>query len=240
MSKVFITDHLAQITQLGVVNAYLLREDDGSLTVIDTGVPGTHHALLIAAKEMGGRIKRVLLTHAHSDHVGSVKSILRALPNVEIMISSREARLLRGDFSLDPGESESNVRTLFFQPMPELPVTTFEWGEAIGALEAISTPGHTPGHTAFLDKRDGTLLVGDAFQVKGGLAVSGILRPSFAIPALANWDTATSLESARKLRERMPSRLAAGHGQVLENPLAEMDSAISEARYKLGVAPLRG
>ncbi len=219
---------------LGAVNAYLLREDDGSLTVIDTGIPGTHHALLLAAKEMGGKIQKILLTHAHSDHVGSVTALLRALPKVEILISSREVRLLRGDFSLDPGESESNVPTLFFQPMPQLPVTTFEWGENIGALEAISTPGHTPGHTAFMDKRDGTLLVGDAFQVKGGLAVSGVLRPSFPIPALANWDTPTSLESARKLRERLPKRLAAGHGQVIENPLPEMDSAISEARYKLG------
>ena len=240
MSKVFISDHLAQITRFGAVNAYLLREEDGSMTVIDTGVPGMHHSLLIAAKEMGGRIKRVLLTHAHSDHTGSVQSILRALPKVEIMISSREERLLRGDFSLDPGESESNVRTAFFQPMPNLPVKTFDWGETIGALEAISTPGHTPGHTSFLDKRDGTLLAGDAFQVKGGVAVSGVLRPNFVLPALANWDTATSLESARKLRERMPKRMAAGHGQVLENPLAEMDSAISEARYKLGSLHLRG
>ena len=208
MKTTSATENLTQVTRLGAVNAYLVREDDGSLTVVDTGVPGTHHALLITAKSLGGKIKRVLLTHAHSDHTGSVQALLHALPKIEILIASRELRLLRGDFSLDPGESESNVPVIFFKPMPDLPVTTFEWGETIGALEAVSTPGHTPGHTAFLDKRDGTLLAGDAFQVKGGVAVSGVLRPSFPIPALANWDKSTSLASARKLRNLAPKRMA--------------------------------
>ncbi len=234
MTVVRVTDNLAQVVRFGAVNCYLVREGDRSFTVIDTGVPGTHSDLLIAAKELGGSITGIVLTHAHSDHTGSLRSLRKSLPKVQVLVPRREERLLRGDFSLDPGEANSALPIMFFAPIRNLPVDTFEPGETIGSLEAIATPGHTPGHVSFLDSRDGTLISGDAFQVKGGLSVSGVFRPMFPLPAWANWDGLTALQSAIELRDRNPTRLAAGHGSVLENPLDLMDSAIGEARYKLG------
>ncbi len=51
---------------------------------------------------------------------------------------------------------------------------------------------------------------------------------------MATWHLPTALESAVTLRRLNPSGLAVGHGRVLEDPLAQMDKAIAEARAKIG------
>jgi glyoxylase-like metal-dependent hydrolase (beta-lactamase superfamily II) len=96
----------------------------------------------------------------------------------------------------------------------------------------VASPGHTPGHAAFFDTRDRTLIAGDAFQTQAGIAVAGVWRWLFPLPALATWHKPTALASARTLRALDPSRLAVGHGRVIENPLAAMDRAIEEAARK--------
>jgi glyoxylase-like metal-dependent hydrolase (beta-lactamase superfamily II) len=93
----------------------------------------------------------------------------------------------------------------------------------------IAAPGHTPGHIAFLDTRDGSLIAGDAFYSWGGLAVSGKLTLVFPFPALATWHKPTALQTAQALRALEPARLALGHGPVLEHPLPRMDRAIAAA-----------
>ena len=93
----------------------------------------------------------------------------------------------------------------------------------------IPAPGHTPGQVALLDTRDRTLLCGDAFSTLGGVATAAKVNPRFPLPALATWHRPTALETARALRALAPSRLAPGHGRVVEDPLAQMDSAIAGA-----------
>jgi glyoxylase-like metal-dependent hydrolase (beta-lactamase superfamily II) len=220
-------DHLIKITRLGVVNAYLVR-DEGGLTVIDTALPGSAKAILAAAEEADATITRIALTHAHGDHVGSLEALRKELPDVEVVISARDARFLRGDKSLDPGEPQVKLRGSYPKVDVE-PTRLLEPGDRVGALEVVASPGHTPGHVAFLDTRDRTLIAGDAYQTLGGIAVSGKLRPLFPLPAMATWHKPTALESARRLRELDPSRLAVGHGRVIESPGADMDRAIADA-----------
>src|SRR5204862_215299 len=98
-------DNLIKITRLGAVNCYLVREADG-FTAVDTGIPGTAKPILDAADDAGGEIRRIALTHGHADHVGSVEALHKRLPEAELMVSSRDARFLRGDTSLDPDERE--------------------------------------------------------------------------------------------------------------------------------------
>lgn len=221
-------DRLAQLTRLGAVNCYLVAEDDG-LTLVDTMISGSAGGILAAARQLGAPIVRVALTHAHSDHVGSVDALRRELPDAEISITARDARFLRGDRSLDAGEPQGKPRgglpTLETAPDRELHA-----GETVGSLEVVPSPGHTPGHAAFLDRRDRTLIAGDALQTLGGIAVSGTVRPLFPFPALATWDKALARQSAQALRALGPSRLAVGHGRVLEDPLAEIDRAIAAAK----------
>ena len=62
-------------------------------------------------KAAGGReIKRIALTHAHGDHVGSLDALAEQLPGVEVLISGRDARLLAKDMTLDPGEEKGKLR----------------------------------------------------------------------------------------------------------------------------------
>jgi hypothetical protein len=77
------------------------------------------------------------------------------------------------------------------------------------------------------------LIAGDAYQTMGAVAVSGTMT-IFPLPAFATWHKGLALESARKLRGFEPSRLAVGHGRVLEQPLAAMDHAIEVAARSLG------
>ena len=93
-----------------------------------------------------------------------------------------------------------------------------------------------PGHVSLCRERDRTLIAGDAFQTRAGIAVSGTIRPLFPFPALATWHKPTALDSARRLRALEPARLAVGHGPVLGEPLAAMDRAIVTAERKLAGA----
>ena len=215
------------LTRMRAVNCFLVREDDG-LTLVDTGLPGSAEAILSAASEAGGEISRIALTHAHGDHVGSLAVLHERLPGVEVAISQRDARFLRGDKSLDPDEPAAKLKGSYVKVDVE-PTRLLSAGDRVGSLEVVASPGHTPGHVAFLDTRDLTLIAGDSFQTLGGVAVAGTIKPLFPLPALGTWHKPTAAASARKLRELEPSRLAVGHGRVLESPLGDMDAAIADA-----------
>ena len=212
--------HLYRLVRYGIINVYLVLEADG-LTVVDTAVSGTEKHIAEAAEKLGQPVRRILLTHAHVDHVGSLDALHALYPDAEVLISARDARFLAGDMSLDEGEPQVKLRG-GFPTVKTRPTRLLEDGDTIGSLRAVASPGHTPGQMSFWDTRDGTLIAGDALQTQAGLAVAGQLRLLFPLPALATWHKPTALASARKLTALEPKRLAVGHGRVLENPAAAM------------------
>jgi glyoxylase-like metal-dependent hydrolase (beta-lactamase superfamily II) len=221
------TPNLVRLTRLGAVNAFLVVEDDG-LTLVDTMLPGSQDAILAAARELGRPIARIALTHAHGDHVGSLDALAAALPNATVAISERDARFLTGDKSLDPGEPQSKLRG-GYPRLETRPGVLLNPGDRVGSLEVVAAPGHTPGHVAFLDTRDRTLIAGDALSTLGGVSTTAKVNPRFPLPGMATWDKPTALRTARDLRALNPSRLAVGHGKVVESPAQKMDAAIARA-----------
>jgi glyoxylase-like metal-dependent hydrolase (beta-lactamase superfamily II) len=221
------TPNLVRLTRLGAVNAFFVVEDDG-LTLVDTMLPKSQDGILAAARELGLPIARIALTHAHGDHVGSVDALAAAVPNATVAVSARDARLLAGDKSLDPGEPQSKLRG-GYPKIETRPSVLLAPGDRVGSLEVVAAPGHTPGHVAFLDTRDRTLIAGDAYSTLGGVETSAKVNWRFPLPALATWDKPTAVRTARELRALDPARLAVGHGNVVEGPAAAMDSAIARA-----------
>lgn len=219
-----------RVVRFGLINAYLVREDDG-LTLVDALLASADATrILEEASGLGAPIVRIALTHAHGDHIGALDALVEALGGeVDVAISTRDAKLLRKDVSPEPGEpADAKVRGGITGARTS-PTRLLEPGDRVGSLEVIAAPGHTPGHVAFLDARDRTLYCGDAFSTVGGMATSARPNPRFPLPALATWHRPTALASARALRALEPARLAPGHGRVVEAPAVEMDAAIAKA-----------
>lgn len=233
--KMIRYDHVVQLTffpRLFPVNCFLVEEQD-DLTLIDAALPFSAKAIVQAAERIGKPIRRIALTHAHDDHVGALDRLKEMFPEAEVAISARDARLLAGDIALDPGEPQTPIRGGVPKAVRTRPGRLLADGERIGSLRVVAAPGHTPGLLAFLDERSGALLAGDAFQTRGGVAVSGQRKALFPFPAWATWHAGTALASARRLRELQPSLLAVGHGMPLQRPAAAMDRAIREAEAAL-------
>jgi glyoxylase-like metal-dependent hydrolase (beta-lactamase superfamily II) len=222
-----ITPTLVQLTRLGLINCYCVLEDDG-ITLIDTGIAGSADDILAAARSLGAEIKRILLTHAHGDHIGSLDALAAKLGTVEVAISRRDNRLLNKDLTLDPNEPQTKIRGSL--PGATTKPTHFvEDGELYGSLRVIDTTGHTPGHMSFLDERDGSLIVGDAFAAVGALRVAGDAHWLFPLPNVGTWHKPTACASAQRLVTFPIERFACGHGKVREGGITTLQTALAHA-----------
>lgn len=228
--------YLHQLTflpRLLPVNCYLI-EEEGELTLVDAALPFAAKGILGAAALLKKPITRIVLTHAHNDHVGSLDALKDAFPDARVFISLRDARLLAGDRSLDPREADTPIRGGLPKHLKTVPDRLLQDGDRVGSLLVVSAPGHTPGSIALFDSRTRALIAGDAFQTRGGLAVSGRLRPLFPLPALATWSKEAAVQSAYRLAAMRPSLLAVGHGKMITDPTQAMEGAIARAERTVG------
>jgi len=161
-----VTPVVTQLTRLRFVNAFLVREDDG-LTLVDTTMGKAADDLLDAARAVGAPIKRIALTHGHGDHVGGLDALNERLgDSVVVLMPDLDARIHDGE-SVVEGKVPGSWPTL--QTKPDVRLAA---GDRVGSLEVVATPGHTPGHVAFLDTRDRTLIAGDVYTTYGRAAVT--------------------------------------------------------------------
>jgi glyoxylase-like metal-dependent hydrolase (beta-lactamase superfamily II) len=223
MRTTSVTQNLTQLTRLRFVNAYLVREDDG-FTLVDTTTGGGADALIAAAEQAGGAIRRIALTHGHGDHVGSLDALKERLgDSVQVLMPELDARIQAGEKVVEdklPG-SWPKVKTV--------PDVMLNGGDRVGSLEVVLAPGHSPGHVAFLDTRDRSLIAGDTFTAYGAVAVSSHFYLRFPFAAMATWDKAKDIESARALRALEPTVLTVGHGPAVPKPGPAMERAIARA-----------
>jgi glyoxylase-like metal-dependent hydrolase (beta-lactamase superfamily II) len=229
-----------------IVGCYLV-EDAGGVTIIDAGVPAYYADLTAELAAMGRTIKDVralVLTHAHSDHIGFAER-LRVEHGVPVRIHALDAALARGQ-AKDVGagmSGERRYRSLLrymlwlgrrggMRNKPLLEVGTLEPGATLdvpGALRVIHMPGHTPGSVAFHAPAHDALFVGDALVTD---AVITERRGPQICPFTADPDAA--LASLANIEQLEAHWLLPGHGGAWTDGVA---SAVVVAR-EVGIGHL--
>lgn len=216
----------------GMANVYLF-EEAGAVTIVDAGMPGYWRDLPAELTALGrslADVRAVVLTHAHTDHIGFAERI-RSERGVPIRVHELDALRARGevpgpkglgDFKIAPllGFLVFGLRNGLLRVPPILEVATFADGAALdvpGAPRVIHVPGHTAGSAALHFARRDAICVGDAFVTRNVItgATGPQLFPNF------NADNEQAYASLARL-EGVDARLVlSGHGPSWDRGLAE-------------------
>ncbi|PSP98674.1 MBL fold hydrolase [Halobacteriales archaeon QS_4_70_19] len=190
------------------VNVYLAAADE--LTLIDAGTPRDGGTVRTAIREAGFEVAdlgRILVTHFDVDHVGALAS-LAAETGATVHMGAADAPFLMGK-EVPPGLTLKGALQRVsgvFVDQPDHDPELVADGDEIGSFVAYQTPGHTPGHTAYVSDDLDAAFVGDLVVER-----DGELRPS---PWFITYDTESVRESIHDLADREPAVdvLGMGHG----------------------------
>jgi glyoxylase-like metal-dependent hydrolase (beta-lactamase superfamily II)/8-oxo-dGTP pyrophosphatase MutT (NUDIX family) len=192
-------------------NCYLVGGDE--MVVIDPGSPyPDQQAVLdhVVARfiEQGKRVREILITHLHPDHIGGVTHLAEKF-NLPIaahrMTAEAIGREVRVDRFIEDGE-------------------VIELSEASAGLtwrlRAIWTPGHARGHLSFYEERTGSLITGDCVVGFGTVVIA---------PPEGNMND--YLASLRRYLE-LPrlTALMPGHGPVIADARGRIEEYIAHRR----------
>ncbi|MGI9047896.1 MAG: MBL fold metallo-hydrolase [Rubrobacteraceae bacterium] len=210
------------------INILLLENDDG-WTLVDTGVGNSVQRIKDALSTLGSGpedLKRIFITHHHSDHIGGLRSVLEWAPQVEVGASGYEAEAVSGVRGPDP---QSNPVLRYMARNAEVPGApvgrVLSEGDYVSGFRVISTPGHTLGHVSLLREEDGLLFTADAFGCMPRKIRVGVRKAFCSDPALAK-------RSAEKLLGEDFSTALFAHGAALRSGARErLREVVDGCRY---------
>ncbi|MDQ0062614.1 MBL fold metallo-hydrolase [Paenibacillus harenae] len=195
------------------VTVWVVVEEDG-VTLIDTGIPTMAKGIMTFIERLqAGPLKRIILTHGHSDHVGSLKAILRKY-NVPVFAHRKEIPYIEGEL---PYSGKKLMTTLQKGTTHALPENEQGQLQPIGGLTPYFTPGHSPGHVAYYQEQDQVLLAGDLFSSKKGKLRKPLFTP----------DMSEVLQSSTIVSKLLPARLEVCHGSSVSQPADQLDAYIA-------------
>ena len=158
--------------------------NDAECVIIDPA----HDPAAVEAAVAGRKVRAILLTHGHDDHIGAVGEV-RDRTGAPVYLNREDWMLWERVF---PGTE------------PEHAIADGDTFDVAGAgLMALHTPGHSPGSTCFYLKSEGTVFSGDTL-FQGGPGATG---RSFS-------DFPTIIESIRTRLLTLPPEtvVLTGHG----------------------------
>jgi glyoxylase-like metal-dependent hydrolase (beta-lactamase superfamily II) len=133
-------------------NVWIVGNDE-ECVIIDS----PHDAAAIISQVRGRKVLAILLTHAHNDHIGAAREVADAV-GAPIYLNPEDHVLweqVYPDSKPDHSLADGDV---------------FKVGGA--TLQAIHTPGHSPGSTCFYLESEGTVFTGDTL-FNGGPGATG-------------------------------------------------------------------
>jgi glyoxylase-like metal-dependent hydrolase (beta-lactamase superfamily II) len=232
-------------------NWVVLTEGD-AVTLIDTGYPGDRDRLLASLAEIGSSpeaVEAVLITHAHTDHLGSAE-FLRTAYGTPVLLHPAEVPHARREFlhqvdiadvlrnAWRPGVLPWALHAIRAGGKRHVPVPEPRPFPAEGPLDLpggpvpVHTPGHTLGHTAYHLPRAGILVSGDALV--SGHPTSRVRGPQLLLD-MFHHERARAVASLDVLAALEADLLLPGHGPAHRGPVREAALRARErARRPLG------
>jgi glyoxylase-like metal-dependent hydrolase (beta-lactamase superfamily II) len=216
-------------------NWVILTEGD-AVTLVDTGYPGDRERVIASLKAVGRRpedVTAILVTHAHTDHLGSAE-YLATTYDIPVLMHEEEVPHARRDFlhQVSVGEIVRNawrpgvlpwaVRALRSGGTADVRVTRPQaFGGALdlpGRPVPVHTPGHTDGHCAYHLPDAGVLITGDALVT--GHPTSRLRGPQL-LPDFFHHERDKALAALRTVEEIDADVLLPGHGPAHHGSAAE-------------------
>jgi len=217
---------------IGTVNIIYptLIWDDDNVILIDAGFPGQLPQIREAVESIGvsfNKLNMVILTHQDIDHIGSVRSILKELPNsVKILAHEDEKPYINGEkCPIKVAKLEANLNSLpddmkliyeklkagFENAIVNVDKTLIDCEELpyCGGIKVIFTPGHTLGHICLYLKRSKTLIAGDMLTIEDGKLVT--------TKSTINFDNDLNIRSLRKLTNYDINTVICYHGGLFKD-----------------------
>jgi glyoxylase-like metal-dependent hydrolase (beta-lactamase superfamily II) len=221
-----IADGLYTFSGLMVGRAYLTHDADGGMTLIDTSIAsagGKILSQLAAAGLAPTQVRRIIVTHAHPDHVGALP-MLKQATSAEVICSFVERPYVEGKapVPMPPREALDFASRLLWSPPRPMPGTPVDRdvadgdviAEPFGGLQVVFASGHTPGQIALWQPERRVLFTGDALADLPPWGLRLGFRP-FTV------DIQAAGQSARRLAELGPDVICFGHGQPMTENAAE-------------------
>ncbi len=184
-------------------NTYLVGIDE--VAVIDPGPDDAKHIDAIIGASMRERVRWVVLTHTHPDHVAGAAR-LAAATKAEVLAYGKR---IDKDANFSPDRMIDEGDT----------VEGTEFG-----LDVLHTPGHAPNHLCFFLEEERVLFTGDTV-LEGMYSVVSPARGGDMRAYLA------SLARFEKMRLR---RICPGHGDVIDDPRAAVQDYLAHRREREG------
>jgi len=179
-------------------NVYLIRRGE-KLLVVDAGLPGEYEKVLRYIEKLGHLpedVETIIVTHAHHDHVGSLKD-LKDATGANIAAHKDEVPYLKGEKTfrseIEPVDVEIKLND----------------GDEVHGLKVIHSPGHTPGSICLLDLKTKALFVGDLVMEENGKLEE--------IPHHYSLDPMKNREAIRRLLDIDFVHLLPSHGKPILN-----------------------
>lgn len=160
--------------------------DNNTVILVDAGLPNSLDGIKNAMKDASvpfESLNKIIVTHQDIDHIGGIKSILKELPDVEVLAHEEEKPYIQGEkkfvrlnsnfmerINAFPEENQKKILNMFENAPVDVNMTLND-GEELpycGGITIIHTPGHTPGHVCIYHKKSKTLIAGDAMNVFDG------------------------------------------------------------------------
>ena len=138
-------------------NCYIVGDENtGNGVLIDPGEEAARISLAVEQTRL--EIEKIVITHAHIDHVGAVAALVDEYACPVLMHAEAEPMLKQLP-------TQAMMMGLRFGKVPTVDgyIEDDETIEVGGLrLRALYTPGHAPGHLAFYEENEGIVLSGDA------------------------------------------------------------------------------